>query len=112
MPDFASDVHLERLLACDDATRALARALAHDSHLADDLTQEAYHAYLRRPPASSEGLGSWMKGVVRNLARRSHREHARRRRREERAASSESQPSTENLVERLELQRPIGTTAR
>ena len=68
--------------------RRVATALVHDPHLAEDISQEAILAALRRPPEIERDLRSWLGGVVRNLARVHYREKARRTRRERTVAES------------------------
>jgi len=83
--------------------RALARSLVRDAAAADDVIQEACLAALRRGNASRP----WLVGVVRNLARRRHRDEARRAERERRAARPEASAADDQAVERAELQRAL-----
>lgn len=85
-----------------EGLRALARRLVNDAAAADDVVQEACLAALRRGTASRP----WLVGVVRNLARRRHREESRRAERERRAARPEAAPADE-AVERAELHRAL-----
>lgn len=82
----------------------LARHLVADSHTADDVVQDAWLAAGKH----AEPGTPWLRGVVRNLAKLSHRQRARRRRREQVVARAEVQPSEEGqLLERAELSRHI-----
>ena len=61
---------IDALLAEDRWIRRMARSLVADSHLADDLAQEAWLAALKRPDAA-RAVRPWIGGILRNL-RRSH----------------------------------------
>ncbi len=50
---------------------------------------------------------AWFIGVLRNLARRSHRSRASRQQRERVAAKPESVPSSDNAVAQLETHRRL-----
>lgn len=95
------------LLAHTDWTRALARGLAGDAHLADDLVQEAWVAALERPPRTDRPLRGWLATVLRRRASDLGRERGGRERREQHAARDEALPSTHELVERAALQRTL-----
>lgn len=77
----------------DDLTRhartlkGLARALVGVEH-ADDVVQDATVEALRQPPKQGISLFAWLAGVVRNRARRHHRDTKRRSAREQRAAAA------------------------
>lgn len=86
-----------------EGLRALARRLVHDAAAADDIVQEACLAALRSGGASRP----WLVGVVRNLARRRHRDDSRRRDRERCAARPEATGPSDEAVERAELQRAL-----
>jgi RNA polymerase sigma-70 factor (ECF subfamily) len=69
------------------ALRGLARALVGAEH-ADDVAQDAAVEALRQPPGKGFSLLGWLAGIVRNRARRHHRDAKRRAAREHRAASA------------------------
>ena len=62
--------------------RSVAAALALDATDADDLTQEALEAALKKPPANDRSVRPWLAGVMRNLARMRRRSSVRRSSRE------------------------------
>jgi DNA-directed RNA polymerase specialized sigma24 family protein len=84
---------VEDLLAQAVWLRRLALRLVHDEATADDLTQEALLAALRRPDAARLGLRAWLAGAVRHLLSRRIREESARRRREQSVARGEALPS-------------------
>lgn len=85
------------------ALRRFARALCRGEHEAEDVTQDALVAALRMDGAPVTSLGSFLRGVTRNVARSRARRHARQRRWEEVAAPAEAVPSAGERAERLEL---------
>lgn len=97
----------ERLLEDAAWIRALARTLAADAGLAEELEQEAWTAALRSRGEVRGALRPWLAQVMRNAARGIARSTANRRAREVAAAKSEHQPSAAELVERAELQRVL-----
>lgn len=107
----AAGMDAERLLADTRWLKRLARGLVADDSSAEDLAQETWLAALRaRAPAASElhpDGRTWLTGVLRNLAWKQRRTHARRTVRERRGAREESLPSTGSLVARAEMQRAI-----
>ena len=102
---------LEQLLAGSRWVRALARGLVRDASSADDVVQDAWVVALSRPAAERDP-GAWLAGVARHLARRAARSAARQRRREAAAARPEGLPSTDELVERSELQERLSAAVR
>lgn len=93
----------ELLLAQSGWVLALARRLAGDAHLGEDVAQEALIAALRAPAArgaGEDGVRAWLAGAVHNLARFARRGEARRRARERTAARPEAMASTAETVER------------
>jgi len=108
MSDGDSAVSLERLLEHADWVKALAASLVRDPATADDVVQETWMAGMKKPPQSAEAARSWLGAVVRNLARRAHRDQGRRRARERAVARPERVSATpERLLEWAELQREI-----
>jgi len=67
--------------------RGLARALV-GAEQADDVIQDATVEALKQPPTKGISLLAWLAGVVRNRARRHHRDTKRRATREQRAAAA------------------------
>lgn len=96
---------LDPLLDHQAAFHALARSLVFDDATADDVVQEAWKNALETP--SAQRPDAWLRGVIRNLSRRTHRDRARTRRRESLAARDERTPFNVGSLERLELQRDV-----
>ncbi|MBK7877091.1 MAG: hypothetical protein IPJ77_15315 [Planctomycetes bacterium] len=97
----------EEFLAHAERLRALARRLVKDNASADDLVQETWLEAQRRPHSSIGNLGSWLAGVLRNLAREERRGSGRRARRETDAARADELPSTADVVLRIEGFRDV-----
>ena len=87
--------------------RALARALLLDQHQVDDVVQTTMVRALMNPPRRGVNLRAWLAVVTRNTVRQSARSNRRRFEREQRSARPERIPSTEELVEKADLQRSI-----
>src|SRR5438876_397141 len=62
--------------------RRLARGLLHDADRADDAAQEIARIALERGPTSGFPPAAWLRGVLRNVIRRTRRTDLRRRTRE------------------------------
>ena len=79
MLDHASEPEplLDRLLSNPGWTRAIARTLVDDPHLAEDLAQDAALAALRQPPRHDANVGGWLRTV---MVRRLRMRRPRRRR--------------------------------
>src|SRR5262245_53869174 len=75
-----------------ESLRRLARGLVLERGTADDVVQEAWLAALQAH-GEIRGLGAWLAGAVRRLARNRARVDGRRDRRERMAARAEAQPS-------------------
>lgn len=104
LPPFGSEAgQLLRDLAW---TRSLAARLV-GAQRADDLSQEAWTAALRRGPEAWPPSRAWLAGTVRNLASRTFRSAARRAAREAQASAPEPLPSSDALVARNEEQRRV-----
>ena len=103
------EIAAQELLQHTEFVRRVARALSADEHGADDLVQETWLTAMtgRRPDAGK--LRGWLAGVTRNLARQGNRGERRRTRREAVAASAERLPSTDDVVERMEMHRRVVT---
>jgi len=98
----------ERLLGEAGWMRSLARTLVADEASAEDIVQDTLLAAVERPPAERGHIGAWLARVLRNRARRSHRDSYRRAHRERIAARPDRIATTpEDLLERAELQRRI-----
>jgi hypothetical protein len=86
--------------------RTLARRLARDPDVADDVLQRACLLALQRPAeavAGGAGLRAWLAAVLRRLAGHRRREDARRASREQGAAVPESLPATIDRAARREI---------
>ncbi len=97
----------ESFLAHSAWIHSLVRALVRDPGQVDDVVQATWLAAIERPRSRWLDARAWLGGVARNLARESQRKDARRELREESAARPEGLPSTEELVEKAELQRHV-----
>jgi RNA polymerase sigma factor (sigma-70 family) len=82
-----------RLLAEGKALRALARSLLRRGDDADDVVQGAFAAAAARRRQPAHGLGPWLHGTVRHLARMLRRGELRRTARERKAARGEQEGS-------------------
>jgi RNA polymerase sigma-70 factor (ECF subfamily) len=80
--------HLEPGEELHEHLRAFARALVADPSKADDIAQEAWVAALSQPPGRVRAMSAWMRGVMRNIARRDGLRERRRREIEDAAARS------------------------
>lgn len=98
---------VESLLTHARWARSLARTLVTDTHLADDLAQDALTAALRQPPADGERARGWLARVIRNRVVSTRRRLDARQRAEPRAARAEAEPSTLELVEHADAQRRL-----
>jgi RNA polymerase sigma factor (sigma-70 family) len=100
-------VPLEALLAEREWTMRVARRLVADPAAADDLVQQAWLRFLRRPPARAEALRSWLRTVMRNEARQAHRSATRRETRESSLTAPAPEPAPDDVVARVESQRRV-----
>ncbi len=89
----------------------VARGLTDDAHLAEDVVQNAYLAALRSPPRDPARRRGWLRIVVRNFIRLSHREETRRVARERIHSRPEAAPPAEACVEEEELRELVATAA-
>jgi RNA polymerase sigma-70 factor (ECF subfamily) len=85
--------------------RRLGRTLVHED--ADDLVQDTWVAALRRPPDGEGSVRPWLRTVLTNVARLRWRGDAHRSAREQVVAAFDDveAPSSEQLLERHELQQ-------
>jgi hypothetical protein len=97
---------LDALLADAAWIRRLARSLAGDAAVADDLTQEALVVGWLHPPATDRPVRAWFGRVVRNLAVNRHAQARARARREQETAPGDL-PSPEEMTARMEVQRLV-----
>jgi RNA polymerase sigma factor (sigma-70 family) len=104
--DGAGQVPIEELLSHAGWVRGLAFALVRDVSTADDLTQDAYVAALRSPPAATGNPRGWLKQVVLNVWRQRYRSNKARARREA-AATRDEVLESPDLLERAEMQRRV-----
>ena len=101
----------QALLAETRALRTLARSLVGDPDSADDLVQGTWLAALRsRPPV--EGVGRWLRGILRNLLRQERRSTERRMRRERDVARAGVQPDGSRNLEQLEVLQAVVEAVR
>ncbi|MEM7167524.1 MAG: sigma-70 family RNA polymerase sigma factor, partial [Planctomycetota bacterium] len=107
MEDRQPSSRLEELLEYQGWVKTLALSLARDEMTADDLAQQAWLAYLTKPPDSQYAATSWFRAVVWRLWSRRNREEARRRAREQVAAVAERVPSPDKLLEQADLHQKI-----
>jgi RNA polymerase sigma-70 factor (ECF subfamily) len=85
---------------------ALARSLVHDEQEAEDVVQETMVAALDKPPRHGN-LRGWLAAVTRNLSLTALTRKRRRVARERGVSPRDEEPSVEEALERLELQRRV-----
>lgn len=98
-------LHPEEYLKHAGFVQSLARRLVMDENVAADLSQAAWVSFLEHPPSDEKPIRAWFNRVVRNFAVTFHRRESRLKMREQAVAHSESLPSTEKIVEKLEIRR-------
>lgn len=86
---------------------ALARDLLSDAHAAEDLAQETWLRFLRRPPRAGAATRGWLRSVTSRLAVEGLRGRSRRAAREERVARGEALPSVEEELAHTEILRSV-----
>ncbi|MBI5431283.1 MAG: sigma-70 family RNA polymerase sigma factor [Planctomycetes bacterium] len=101
------DLEADRLAEQIGWVRRLAHELVSDPHLAEDLVQETWLAFLRARPDTSRPLEPWFARVLRNFVRRARRGNARRTAREETAAKPEAIDSSAEVCARAALHREL-----
>ncbi len=98
----------EDLLRHASHLRRLALALAADETGADDLLQETWVRAIAAPPRLGAQTIHWLRTVLRNIARRAHRDQTRRRAREKRVAQAERiDAAAESAAEEGELLKQL-----
>jgi len=93
----------EELLVHTGFVQGLARRLVLDEHRAADLAQDTWLAALRHPPAPGKPLRSWLSTVIRNLTINLARGERRRIERERSCAMHDGAPSSDEIVEKMEI---------
>ena len=87
--------------------RRIASALLRDKGLAEDVVQQAFVIAIEKPPPRADGLGAWLRRVVRHRAIDLRRASERRRRRELAVARPEAAPCQTTAAEGLALQHKV-----
>jgi len=96
------------LLRHANAMKTLARSLVRDPGLAEDLVQDSWLAFFRRPPRDPGAAEAWLRTVLRNFAWRRGRQDRSRLGRERAVARRERVDATpEEILERTELHRQV-----
>ena len=95
------------LLVHTDALRRLACALLRDKGLAEDVVQQTFVIALENPRAEPDGLGAWLRRVVRHRAVDLQRTSERRKHRERSVARPEAVPCHTTTAEGIALQREV-----
>ncbi len=103
----AAGVSVEALLAQREWVARIARSLVGDASTADDLVQQAWVRYLRRPPERAGALRAWLRTVLRNEVRQLWRSGARRHAREAQREPPRAVPRPDEVVQRAEDQRRV-----
>lgn len=98
---------LDDLTAHVDGLRRLARALVRNEANADDLVQDTLVAAAQSTSGPRGGVGPWLRGIARNLARKQARDDVRRSRREQRGAVPEVRPAAADVAAGVEIQRRV-----
>ena len=103
------DYHdLDTLLGHSEGLRRLALSLAPHLHDAEDLLQELWLNVIRQSPRGIADLSAWLRGMLRNLARGTHRRGQRRRARETRVGLLETGAQEDTpAIERWEIRAHI-----
>ncbi len=104
-PEFSQALDAATLRRETASLRALARQLVGDEQASEDLVQEAWQLGLQnsRPPRTL----AWLRGTLRNLARRHQRDQSRRRRREQASAEEGFAVPAAELVAQAAMQRDL-----
>ena len=97
----------EQLMAEMGWVRRLARALAKDDSIADDVAQDTWLIATKQQPDVDRPLRPWLARVVSNLVRTRRRTDTRREDRHAAVIDDRAVPTPAELVERVELQRAV-----
>lgn len=103
----SSSSDLSALLLETRWVRRLARSLADDAALAEDLVQDAWVAALEHRPDTGRPLRGWLATVLRRRWSDLRRESVRREAREAASAREEAQPGADEIVLRASIQRRL-----
>ncbi len=87
--------------------RRLARSLVHDASSADDVVQETWAAYLKRPPVEAGAIGGFLATLTRRLAWKARRGEERREAREKLAARPERSGDDDDFAQRASAMREV-----
>src|SRR5436853_2852028 len=87
-----------------EGIRRLARGLLRDADRVDDAAQETARIALERGPGPGFSAAAWLRGVLRNVVRRTRRTDLRRVAREHAVARGPVSPAAES-AERLSKRR-------
>ncbi|MHC5065596.1 MAG: RNA polymerase sigma factor [Planctomycetota bacterium] len=101
----SSSIDPDLVLSHTDWLLGLTHSLAHED--GDDLAQATWLAALSNGKEQHGNFRAWMRSIAGNLARRQGQRQAKRSRVEAEAARPERIESTENLVNRAEIQQRV-----
>src|SRR5262245_49023338 len=103
------EADIQQLLTHAEWLRGLARHLVRDDADAADAVQQTWAAALKSPPDPTRPLRPWLAQVLRNFVRKDARAARNRGARELAVAAPEAvAPSSEALLESVQLQRLLG----
>jgi DNA-directed RNA polymerase specialized sigma24 family protein len=97
----------DTLFAHAEWVQGVVRAMVRDEHLAQDIAQDAMEAGLHAGSKKIRDPRAWLMGVVRNLRRLDARSGVRRRNTEQRKQGITEEPSSAELLARLEVQQIV-----
>lgn len=107
MSSAATTIELKSLLEHIGWVRSLANQLVRDPELAADLTQETMLAAIEARGAPVRSPRAWLGRVLRNILWERVRGENRRNRREAAVAREDAEPSSADLVERVDAHRTV-----
>lgn len=97
----------DALLAQADFVRSLARSLVADPHRAEDVAQETLVAALETPPREAPAVRSWLRSVMRNVVRQTHRADSSRQARELRRNLPATPDRPDDIAQQRETVRDL-----
>lgn len=100
------------LLHHSEFLRRIAFSLIRDTHLAEDLFQQAFMENWEDPKQDLKNPRSWFATEMKNRARMHVRSESRRRKREKATSETEAQPATDDLVANLEVRTIVTSTVQ
>ena len=101
-------IQIESLTEHGKFLSRLARQIAGDEHTADDVVQDTWRQLLEKPPHHGGALKAYLATVTRGIALTRKRGDQRRQARETATTPSRNAaPATDEVAERLELQKKI-----